>query len=416
MNNNLFDTYLESMNFLNEISVKHPSAISFGSGRPNEEFFNVEEVVLGIKDFVKKNKPRNMDENAYFNYLGQYNFTKGIINEYIAKLVYNDEGITIDSEDIIITDGAQEAMAIVINSLFSSKKDVLMVSEPSYIGFIGYAKIAGVNVCTIKRKNQSIDMDDLEDTVINLIKQGKKPKVLYEVPDFHNPTGSYMPLSERKKIIELAEKYDFYIVEDNPYGYYIYDTEKIPTLKAIDKYKRVIHIGSFSKTIFPSMRLGYLLADGKIKHNNVSYSLSEMLKKVKSFITVNSSVILQAMLGAVLEKENYSLKALCKPKVESCMKNRNILIDTIGRCIGHGLNWQKPLGGFFMSLDIPFSLTDSLILECVEKYSVIVCPMYMFCINKSQGTNQIRIAFSNLTEKQIEDGLERLAKFIRSKS
>ncbi len=416
MNNNLFDTYLESMNFLNEISIKHQSAISFGSGRPREEFFNVEEVVLGVKEFVRNNKPQNMDLNDYFNYLGQYNLTKGIINEAIAKLLYNDEQIIVNPEDIIITDGAQEAMAIVINTLFSSQKDVLLVSEPSYIGFIGYAKIAGITVCTVKRSRQSMDIDDLETTITGLIKQGKRPKVIYEVPDFHNPTGGYMPLNERIRMIELAQKYDFYIVEDNPYGYYIYDTGKIPTLKALDKYKRVIHIGSFSKTIFPSMRLGYLVADGKIKRGNSSYRLSEECKKVKSFITVNTSTLLQAMAGAVIQKENYSLKAFCKPKVENCKRNRDAMVKALDCCMGSRQKWEKPSGGFFMVVDVPFRLTDNMILECVEKLSVIFCPMYMFCIDKNKGQNQMRLAFCNLTVKQIEDGIERLSEFIRSKS
>ena len=415
MNPNLFDTYLESMNFLNEISINYPRAISFGSGRPPEDFFNVESALQSIPSFVEAHRPADKSRDEFFNYLGQYNKTKGIINDSIAILLANDEQITANPEDIIVTDGAQEGMAIVINTLFSPPDDFLLVSDPSYVGFVGYAKIAGIPVQPIKRDFDSIDLADLESTAKRLLKQGKRPRALYEVPDFHNPTGNYMPLQRRRELLELAERYDFYIIEDNPYGYFRYDAEKIPTLKALDHQQRVIYLGSFSKSLFPSIRLGYLVVDQKLKVGNRVYGLAEECKKVKSFLTVNTSTLLQAMAGAVLLKENHSLKAFCQAKVEQCKKNRNVLLGALESYFPPDQKWQKPAGGFFMAVDLPFPMTNELLLECVEKYGVIVCPMTMFCIDKSHRTNQIRVAFSNLTAPVIEQGIERLARFIRSK-
>ncbi|NJD03766.1 MAG: PLP-dependent aminotransferase family protein [Ruminiclostridium sp.] len=416
MNRNLFDSYLESMNFLNEVSINYPSAISFASGRPYKDFFNVESAISGIKSYVKANKPEKQSTDEFFNHLGQYNKTKGIINESISRLIYNDEQIAANPEDIIMTDGAQEGMAIIINTLFSSPDDVLLVSDPSYIGFIGYAKIAGIPIHAIHRNNSSTDLDHLENTIQELLKRGKKPRAIYEVPDFHNPTGSYMPLNARKRIIELAEKYDFYIIEDNPYGYFIYDVEKIPTLKALDRYKRVIYLGSFAKTIFPSLRLGYLLVDQKIKSGNKVYNLVDECKKVKSFITVNTSTLLQAMAGSILQQENYSLKSFCRLKVEYCKKNRDAMVNAVKHFFGSDQEWQRPAGGFFMMMDIPFPISDNQILECAEKHSVIFCPMYMFYLDKTKGANQIRLAFSNLTTDEIELGIERLAGFLIKKN
>lgn len=413
MNNNLFDSYLESMNFLNEISIDYPEAISFGSGRPNENYFDVASVVQGIESFVEKNRPSQKTNIEFYNYLGQYNKTKGIINESISKLLYNDENIIADPENIIMTDGAQEGMAIVINTLFSSTDDVLLVSDPSYIGFIGYAKISGIPISTIKRKDESIDFDHLDYVINMLLKQGKKVKAFYEVPDFHNPTGSYMPLEDRKRLIEMAEKYDFYIIEDNPYGYFIYDVEKKPTLKALDHYNRVIYIGSFSKSMFPSLRLGYLIVDQKFIKNNKVYSLAEECKKVKSFITVNTSTLLQAMAGGILDKENYSLKNFCMPKIENCKRNRDALVQALQdfEIIKDGS--KKPQGGFFMSVDLPFKITDELLLKCVKDYSVIFCPMHMFTLDQTKTSNQIRLSFSNLTPQKIEQGIERLGNFVK---
>jgi (S)-3,5-dihydroxyphenylglycine transaminase len=421
INNRLFDSYLERMNFLNEISIDYPNAISLGSGRPYKQFFNVKEIFSCFHSHLDSKEEHGKNIEEFYNSLGQYNKTKGIINESITKLLENDENIKAQPEDIIMTDGAQEGMAIIINGLFESQEDVLLVSDPSYIGFVGYAKIYGVPIVPVRRENDSIDLGHLEKTILKLKRDGKNPKVLYEVPDFHNPTGFYMPLEKRKLLVELAEKYDFLIVEDNPYGYFRYDVEKIPTLKALDNHRRVIYLGSFSKTLFPSIRLGYIVADQVINVKNRKIKLVEELKKVKSFTSVNTSTLLQAMAGSFIHQQDYSLKKSCEKKVKACRKKRDSMIESLKnqfRYDGSGyetIKWNKPAGGFFLVVDLPFNITDELLKECVENYSVIFCPMSFFCINEEVGNQQIRLAFSNLSAKEIKKGIERLSSFIKQK-
>ncbi|MCU0289137.1 MAG: PLP-dependent aminotransferase family protein [Acidobacteria bacterium] len=424
INNRLFDSYLERMNFLNEISIDYPQAISFGSGRPDEAYFNVRDVISCFQTYAGQSGGAELDST--YNALGQYNKTKGIINEDIARLLEKDEDIKVHPEDIIMADGAQEAMAIIIDTLFDATAGdgVLLVSEPSYIGFVGYAKIAGIPIVGVDRKGDSICLDHLEQTILKLQKEGKHARVLYEVPDFHNPTGAYMPLAERKQLIEMAEKYNFLIVEDNPYGYFRYDSEKIPTLKALDRYRRVLHIGSFSKTLFPAIRLGYIVADQVFNYNNRSVKLVEEFKKTKSFITVNTSTLLQSMVGGFLRRENHSLIASNVDKVKAIGRKRDIMIEALasaswGRGNERGteaVKWNKPAGGFFLSMDIPFAMTDELLKECVEKYDVIFCPMSFFCLDSNRGTRQIRLAFSNMTPEKIQEGVKRLSAFIRAKN
>ena len=411
------------MNFLNEISIDYPQAISFGSGRPDEAFFNVRDVISCFQTFVDGTRSGGEELDGTYNALGQYNKTKGIINEDIARLLATDEGINVQPEDIIMTDGAQEAMAIIIDTLFDATAGdgVLLVSEPSYIGFVGYAKIAGIPIAAIDRKGDSISLDHLEQTILRLQKEGKQARVLYEVPDFHNPTGAYMPLAERKQLIEMAEKYNFLIVEDNPYGYFRYDSEKIPTLKALDPYRRVLHIGSFSKTLFPAIRLGYIVADQVFTYENKSVKLVEEFKKTKSFITVNTSTLLQAMVGGFLRRHNHSLIASNTGKIKAIGRKRDIMIDALASASWGGagteaVKWNKPAGGFFLSMDIPFEMTDELLKECVEKYAVIFCPMSFFCLDSSRGTRQIRLAFSNMTAEKIQQGVQRLSAFIKAKN
>jgi (S)-3,5-dihydroxyphenylglycine transaminase len=415
INHRLFGPYLERMNFLNEISIDYPDAVSFGSGRPNKRFFNVKDVVSCFFSF----------DGEDFNALGQYNKTNGIINESISMLLRNDEAIAALPENIIITDGAQEGMVIAINTLFEpgSDKDVLLVSDPSYIGFVGYAKILGLNIAVIPRDGDSIDLQRLEDTVIHLKSKGKNPKVLYEVPDFHNPTGEYMALEKRKQLIQLAETHNFLIVEDNPYGYFRYDSEKIPTLKALDTYRRVIYLGSFSKTLFPSIRMGWLVVDQQVadpRNNNKPTPLVEAFKKTKSFITVNTSTLLQAIVGRFLQLQDYTMVPYCQPKVAASKKNRDAMLAALSAYFPTSQSWTKdikwniPRGGFFLVLDLPFEITDALLKECVQQYSVIFCPMSFFCLDSGKESRQIRLAYSNLSTKKIEQGIARLSAFVKN--
>ncbi len=421
INNRLFDSYLERMNFLNEISIDYPGAISFGSGRPDMHFFNVKEIISCFHSFAASKQGNGKDIEEFYNSLGQYNKTKGIINEDVSRLLWNDEHIMADPADIVMTDGAQEGMTIIINTLFESNDDVLLVSDPSYIGFIGYAKIYGVPIFPIKRDQDCIDLNHLEAAIIKLKKEGKNPKVLYEVADFHNPTGVYMPLEKRKLLIELAQKHNFLIVEDNPYGYFIYDTEKIPTLKALDKNQRVIYLGSFSKTLFPSIRLGYIVADQEINYNNKKMKLVEELKKTKSFTTVNTSTLLQAMVGSFLQRQNHSLIESCEKKTAALRKKRDTMIESLSFHLPDSeswakkIGWNKPVGGFFLVLDLPFKITERTLKECVENHSVIFCPMSFFCLKEDEGGYQIRLAFSNLSPIKIEQGIERLSVFIKKR-
>ena len=404
MNNYLNDPYLDSMNFLNEACIKYPDAISFGSGRPVEEFFHLEDTVSGVKRYAEI---RGINPD----FLGQYNMTKGIINDFVAKLVKNDENIDISPDDIVITDGAQEAMAILINTLFD-RNNVLIVTDPSYVGFIGYAKIAGIDIRVVKRNDSGIDFDDLERVIDEVIKEGKKIAAMYEVPDFQNPTGISLPINERKDLIELAEKHDFYIIEDSPYGYYCYESEKIPSMKALDTKKRVIYIGSTSKTVFPSLRIGYILVDQEIKSEGRKVKVAEECKKVKSFITVNTSAVLQAMFGAILYDNDFSLKKYCADKVGYCKQNRDALAEIIENEFDFCDNWHKPAGGYFTTVKIPFDPTNELVIEAIEKYGVIVCPMSMFCMEPENGKNMIRLSFSHMTIDEIKTGMARMKNWI----
>jgi (S)-3,5-dihydroxyphenylglycine transaminase len=140
-------------------------------------------------------------------------------------------------------------------------------------------------------------------------------------------------------------------------------------------------------------------------------------KKVKSFITVNTSTLLQAMVGSYLQKQDFSFKKSCARKVDMCRKKRNAMIEALESHFPgmESVHWNKPVGGFFLTMNVPFKITNELLQECVEDYKVIFCPMSFFYINEEVGARQLRLAFSNLSIEKIKEGIDRLAKFIKSK-
>ncbi|UCH94311.1 MAG: aminotransferase class I/II-fold pyridoxal phosphate-dependent enzyme, partial [Candidatus Aminicenantes bacterium] len=162
INTRLFEDYMERMNFLNEVSIINPNAISFGSGRPDKAFFDVKEIIANFHSYAQLHVSGEEELEEFYNDLGQYNKTNGIITDAIAKLLFNDENIKAGPEDIIVTIGGQEGMAIVINGIFESSDDVLLISDPSYIGFVGYAKIYGTPIIPIDRDENSVCLDHLE--------------------------------------------------------------------------------------------------------------------------------------------------------------------------------------------------------------------------------------------------------------
>jgi (S)-3,5-dihydroxyphenylglycine transaminase len=206
------------------------------------------------------------------------------------------------------------------------------------------------------------------------------------------------------------------LIEDNPYGMFNYGKEKLPTLKALDKEATVIYIGSFSKTIFPGLRLGYLVADQQVEHGRDV--LAKELSKVKSLITVNTSTLLQAMVGGILLQNNLSLQDFVRPKVAALRRNRDVMLECLAKqfrdCSG-GVQWNSPDGGFFLTMKLPFPFGPEELEECARDYGVIVCPMQFFSLGQGREC-QIRLAFSYVDEEQIHEGIGRLARFIHARA
>jgi (S)-3,5-dihydroxyphenylglycine transaminase len=407
------DPLLDVMNFLNEVILDYPEAISFAPGRPLETLFNVEEHVYGISAFVADVSARTgIPKDRVWRDLGQYNRTNGIINALIAKQLERDEAIHVAPDAIMVTVGAQEAMAIILAGLFDASKDILLVSDPTYIGITGLARILGIPVVAVPSGDEGLEPESVKQAIVQASRTGCV-RALYDVPDFNNPLGTSLPLHQRTKLIEICRQHGVLFIEDNPYGMFNYDGDRLPTLKALDKDGTVLYIGSFSKTLFPGLRLGYLVADQRV--GSEGQVLAKELSKIKSLLTVNTSTVCQAIAASVLQNTGNSLQPIVEGKRQQLRRNRDILLSGLAAEFADlegEVRWNHPRGGFFVTLTLPFPFGPTELQRCAAEYGVIVCPMRFFSLAGNRD-RQIRLSFSYLQEDQIRIGLERLARFVR---
>jgi (S)-3,5-dihydroxyphenylglycine transaminase len=419
---------LEVMNFLNEVVLRYPGAISFAPGRPSEKWFDVEDSLRQTGRFAQRRAELDgRSRESVWGELGQYGKTNGLIQELIARHLSRDEGIDVPPEAIIVTVGCQEAMLILMMGLFDPARDVLLVSDPTYIGITGLAHILGVELCPVASGEQGLEAKAVSAAIERVRSSGKRPRAVYDIPDFNNPLGTSMPLAERRQLLALARDQQLLIFEDNPYGMFAYDGAPLPTLKALEGEGRedgacervVVYLGSFSKTLFPGLRLGYLVADQQVSApgDGETRLLAEELSRIKSLTTVNTSPVIQAIAGGVLQDNGGSLGPVVARKRSFYKTLRDAMLGALERATRreglapHAVRWNRPQGGFFLAVTLPFEFGEDCLERCAADYGVICCPMSFFSLRPGRE-HQIRLSFSCVTEREIEEGVGRLARFI----
>jgi len=424
LNSNLGKSYNNVLGFLNDIQYQYPDSISFAAGQPEEAFFHADEQIRKFDLYVdhitaKSGKSRE----STVDQLVQYSRTKGVINEIIAEYLRKDENIYVKPDNILVTVGAQEAFAAVVGTICNRDTDVILIEDPSYIGLSSFAKTLDYRIEAVRCNDEGVDLKQLRNKIIETDRAGKKVKLLYVIPDFQNPTGSYMPIGNRLKLLELAEQYNFLIIEDSVYNSFTYSQKRTPTLKSLDKLNRVIYVGSFSKSVFPGLRIGLLVADQKLE-NEVGEvcGLIDELAKVKALLTNSTPTVCQAILGGILLDLDHSLSEWNSPRLESYRKKRNKMVSALDTYIrdyqgewSKDITWNEPDGGFFIKMNLPFEVGLDEVRDCARKYRVIICPMRFFYLNGG-GEREIRLAFSNVDLPDIDEGVRRLACFLKSVS
>jgi (S)-3,5-dihydroxyphenylglycine transaminase len=407
------------MNFLNEVSFQYPAAVSFASGRPREEFFDVAGWIESIARFCEHDaSTRHEDAASSLRRLAQYGPTNGVINALVAEQIGCDEGVVCSPERLIVTTGCQEAIALSLQALCADRGDTVLALNPTYIGVTGAAIGAGIEL-------QPLDSDPgaslpalLARKTGALREQGKRARAFYVIPEFDNPTGTVITLDDRRAILEFCASNEIAILEDNTYRMFRFEGDARPTLAELDEYGCVVYLHTYSKTLCPAVRVGCAVVPKTLFGDAAaSRNLLASMSENKSFLTVNTSQFNQALVGGVLLAENGSLQRLTRPATGFYRANRDTLVECLETHFGsesEGVSWNRPEGGFFLTLELPFEFAAPEMMECASEYGAIVMPMSFFSLDGSYR-NRVRFAYSNLSGDEIRRGIERFAAYARAK-
>ncbi|MGH3759444.1 PLP-dependent aminotransferase family protein [Actinophytocola sp.] len=418
LHSSLEDPALNSMNFLNEVANHYPDAISLAAGRPYEDFYEVDALPRYLYTFHRHLvEERGYDEAQARRTLFQYGRTKGIIHELVAANLELDEGIDVDPESIVVTVGCQEAMVLTLRALRAGPRDVLLAVSPTYVGLTGAARLVDMPVLPVSGGVDGIDLDELRTTIHRARGEGLRPRGCYVMPDFANPSGISMDLPTRRRLLALAEEEDVLLLEDNPYGlfYEVHSAghHRVPTLKAIDDRRRVVYLGSFAKTVLPGARVGYVVADQRVRGADDTVGLlADELSKIKSMLTVNTPALAQAIVaGKLLEHDGSLVKATMRER-EVYARNRSVMTGGLAaRFAGLPVSWNVPGGGFFVVVNVPFPVDDALLERSARDYGVLWTPMHHFYDGAGE-VRSLRLSCSTVTAADIELGLDRLAALV----
>ncbi|WP_229920857.1 aminotransferase-like domain-containing protein [Streptomyces avidinii] len=415
------DPVLDTMNFLNEITHRYPGAISFAPGRPYAGFFETEQIFTHLRRYLDHLAEGGASPDEIRSALFQYGPTAGQIRELIADSLRADEGTDVPAESVVVTVGAQEAMLLAVRALIAGPEDVLLVSSPCYVGITGAARLFDIVPTAVEETAGGFRCADLEAAILAERARGRRPRAFYVVPDHSNPSGTTMPLEQRKELLDLAARHGILILEDSPYRA-VSPGRQLPTLKSLDRGRHVVHLGSLSKTLFPGARVGYVVADQVVVGADGSTGLlADELTRIKSMVTVNTSPLSQAVVAGMLLAAGGRTSEFNAGTAAYYGDAMRATLRELDRCFppkereALGIRWNEPSGGFFLAVDVPFVADNAALEACAEEYGVIWTPMSYF-YPQGGGERSLRLSVSYLTHSSIAEGVERLADFIRSRA
>jgi (S)-3,5-dihydroxyphenylglycine transaminase len=412
----LADPVLSSAALLNEIASRHPEAISLAAGRPYDGFFEPAELGRLIDEYRQHlTGELGLSGDEVTRRLFQYGRTAGHIGELVARNLELDHDIRVDPASIVVLTGAQEGMVAVTRALCTGPRDVILVTSPCYIGMLGAAKLLGVEVVGVPERSDGVAAADVAAVAERVRATGRRPVALYLVPTFSNPSGHTLTLAQRRELLAVAAAQRLLLIEDDPYGFLADPDDHVPALKALDRGRHVVHLGTYAKTCFPGARVGYVVADQRVRTPDGRPGLlADQIALIRSMITVNTSAVSQAVVGALLVRSGGRLREANRDRIAHYRRNLGVLLHALETHFpdGSGVSWTRPAAGFFVVLRVPFVADDAKLAESATRYGVLWTPMSYFYPGGGP-CRELRLSCSALDPGQITEGIRRLAALVR---
>jgi len=373
--------------------IARPEIRSLAGGWPDPLTFPVEEI-RDITVEILRTRP----ELAL-----QYTSSEGLpqLREFLAQWIGRRDGVSCTAEHILITHGSAQGMELAAK-VFIEPGDVAFVGLPSYFGGSGALKTFEAEVVGVPEDGDGMQPERLQEKIVAVRAQGKRPKLVYVIPDFQNPAGTTMPKERRKRLVELSVQHDLVIVEDNPYRDLRYSGESIPPIKAFDTAERVIYLRSFSKIFCPGLRLGFAVGHRDIIRRMVI---------ARQFEDCCANALGQHILY------EFCRRGLLDVQIEkNCVhykKKRDVMLDSLDQHFPPQVHWNRPEGGFFVFVTLPASLDGEVLLQkAVERNVAFVAGAPFF--EDGSGRNTLRLSFAQSELHDLEEAVAELGSILKA--
>lgn len=366
----------------------YPNAVSLAGGLPDPDLFPLADLEKATSKMIATNG------KAAF----QYGMTKGYqpMIDAIVQRMETKEQVKATSDNIIMTTGSQQGLALTA-MMFLDEGDIVVAENPSYLGGINACRPYGVSFIGVDTDDEGMDVVQLD----RVLTENPKARMLYVIPNFQNPTGKAWSLERRKAFMEVVNKHDVIVVEDNPYGEIRFKGEFVPPLKAFDTEGKVVYLGSFSKILAPGLRLAWICANEEI------IKQAELIKEGWD-LQCNQFVQLQA----VEYMNTYDLEAHIK-KIQNLYREKcDLMLKTIDESLPANVKVVRPEGGMFIWLELPEHINADDLLEEALEAGVAYIPGGYFYANGGHA-NTIRLNFTTVSEENIVKGIQILGEVLK---
>lgn len=320
------------------------------------------------------------------------------LRDFIAAKLKRDAGIKCTAEDILVVSGSLQALDLVNQSLLA-RGDTVIMEQETYQGSLNRLTRLGVNVVGIPLDHEGMRIDALAAALADLKQRGVTPKYIYTIPTVQNPTGTILPEARRAELLRLSEQYGVPVFEDDCYADLIWDGKRPPAIHAMSKNDGVIHIGSFSKSIAPALRVGYIVAPWP------------MLSRMLALKTDAGSGALEQMVLAEYCAPHFATHV---PKLTRGLRAKlETLMEALNEQFGTAAEFDDPKGGIFLWVKLPDQVDTLKLYQAALAAGVAINPGPEWSSNKAYAGSRLRLCFASPSHDEIREGVAVLAEVCR---
>ncbi len=364
--------------------TQRPEVISFAGGLPAPELFPVKTLAAATQKVFEEDGMRAL----------QYSTTEGHapLRRKIAKRMQSTWNACVAPDQILVTSGSQQGLDLT-GKLLLDEGDVVLCESPTYLGAISAWNVLRPRWVEVETDEDGMVPAALERT----LRTDPNAKAIYVIPNFQNPSGRTWSLERRRQFMEIVERHDVWVVEDNPYGELRLEGEPIASLKSLDRRGRVLALGTFSKVFCPGLRIAWIAAE------NPAY---EKLVILKQGADLQTSTLGQLQVNRYLEDND--LDADIARILPVYRERRDAMLAALDAAMPPGVTWTRPSGGLFVWMTLPEGLSARTLLDECVRQNVAFVPGGAFYPN-GDHENTLRLNYSNMPVERIREGIRRLA-------